>query len=44
MTDASGDASRPVAARAAQLKGHSPLMFIRGRFVIVENFQTTMAT
>ena len=41
---ASGGASRPLAVRAAQSKGHSPLMFIRGRFVSIETFQTAMAT
>jgi len=40
----SGDARQLVAAGAAQRKGHSPLMFMRGRFVNVETFQTAMST
>ena len=40
----SGDASQLVAAGAAQRKGHSSLMFMQGRFVSVETFQTVMVT
>ena len=41
---ASRGASRLVAGRTAQRKGHSPLVPIRGRFVSVETFQTAKAT